>query len=456
LDLFEEAADHHKNGRYQEAEKAYEMLLSQNHNNAGLLATMGTLYLQLQRPGLAIHFLEAARKEEFIQSDVLSNLSLAYRNSGQSDKAFELIELACKVADPCAGALANCSGFYTNTGTPDKAIELCERAIKKDPELIIAHWNLALALLEKGEWARGWDEHEWGLKPAHLTTNMRVDRKIGDLPVWDGTPGKNVVVYGEQGLGDEVMFASMIPDLMAVSKGVLLECHTRLVTLFERSFGLKCYGTREDSEIRWPFDHDLDYRVSIGSLGKYFRRSADAFPGTPYLKAEASIPRGKKLRVGISWTGGAKAGRILTRTVPLSWWQPILAQHPDVEFVSLQYTDQADEIEIVEKLGYPITQVEGMTDRLADYDQTAKVVKSCDLVITVCTSVVHLAGALGVPTWVMVPDKPAWRYGTTGRMPWYSASRLYRQPRGGSWNPVIHRVAEDLAGLVAAQHQKAA
>jgi tetratricopeptide (TPR) repeat protein len=444
MDLFEEATEHHKNGRYAEAEKLYDMLLSQNHDNAGLLATMGTLYLQTSRYGLAIHMLEAAKKHNLIQSDVLSNLSLAYKNSGQSQKAIEYIEKACAIPDPCAGALANYSGFFTNTGTPDKAIALCTRALEKEPELVVAHWNLALALLENGEWARGWEEHEWGLKPAKHITPMRVDRKIGELPQWDGMPGKTVAVYGEQGLGDEIMFASMLPDLMATSN-VIIECHKRLVPLFERSFGVTCYGTREDTSISWPFDHQIDYRVSIGSLGKFFRRSADAFPGTPYLKTEAA-PRDKKFRVGISWTGGSKAGRILTRTVPLSWWQPILEN--DCEFVSLQYTDQAAEIEIVEKLGYPITQYPFMTDRTLDYDETAKVVASCDLVISVCTSVVHLAGALGVPCWVMTPNKPAWRYGTKGRMPWYRSVRLYRQQPNDPWNPVIERIADDLAALV--------
>ena len=446
MDLFKEATEHHSNGRLTEAEKAYDMLLSQNHDNPGLLATMGTLYLQSGKYGLAIHMLEAAKEKKFAGSDVLSNLSLAYKNSGQSEKARDYIEQACSDPDPCSGALANYSGFFTNTGTPDKAIELCDKALAKEPQMVVAHWNKALALMELGEWDKAWDEHEWGLKGTKGISPMRVDRVIGDIPMWDGTPGKTVVIIGEQGLGDEIMFASMVPDMKQVGN-VVLECHKRLVTLFEKSFDVPCYGTREDTTINWVDRQKIDYRVHIGSLGKWFRRSKEAFPGTPYLKAEPLLPKGKKLRVGISWFGGgAKHGRIKTRTVPLSWWQPILGQ--DCEFVSVQYKDMSKELETVKNLGYDIQTFDWMGDQLEDYYKTAQVVASCDLVISVCTSVIHLAGALGVPCWVMTPNKPAWRYGVKGPMPWYRSVRLYRQQLNQPWGEVVNRVAEDLSALL--------
>ena len=451
MDLFKEASEHHVNGRYAEAEKAYDMLLTQNHNNPALLATLGTMYLQTGRYGLAIHLLEAAKESKFAGSDVLSNLSLAYKNSGQSEKALEYIEKACSDPDPCSGALANYSGFFTNTGTPDKALNLCDRALAKEPEMVVAHWNKALALMELGEWDKAWDEHEWGLKGHKGISPMRVDRTIGDIPMWDGTPGKTVLVIGEQGLGDEIMFASIVPDVMQVGN-VILECHKRLVTLFEKSFNVQCYGTREDTSINWVDRHKIDYRVHIGSLGKWFRRSKEAFPGTPYLKADPLLPKGDKLRVGISWFGGgAKHGRIKTRTVPLSWWQPILGQ--DCEFVSVQYKDMSKEMSMVESLGYDIKSFDWMGDQMEDYYKTAQVVASCDLIISVCTSVVHLAGALGVPCWVLTPNKPAWRYGVKGPMPWYRSVRLYRQALNQPWNAVIHKVAQDLIQLNE-DHQK--
>ena len=435
MELFEEATKFHTEGNFIEAEKIYDQLLTQNHDNAGLLATMGTMYLQTKRYGLAISFLHRAA-EKSPQSDIWCNLGIAYKYTGQQDKSRKFLTKAIE-KNPSADALANYSALFVNNATPDKAIELSKKALKIDNNCAIAHWNMAMAMLEAGQWDTAWDEHEWGLK-----SKMRVDRKIADAPYWDGTPGKTVVVYGEQGIGDEIMFASMLPELMKTNT-VIFECHQRLKTLFEQSFpGLICYGTREDKEITWPNDHEIDYRVSIGSLGKFYRRSRDSFPGNPYLVSD-SIPKGNKFRVGISWTGGLKPGRIAVRSVPLSWWKSIL--NNDCEFVSLQYTDCKDDLSDMEKLGYNIKQYEEIMAH--DYSETAKVVKSCDLVISVCTSVIHLAGALGVPCWVMVPNRPAWRYGVTGGMPWYKSVRLYRQPTGdvGAWRPVVERIGLDLS-----------
>jgi ADP-heptose:LPS heptosyltransferase len=122
--------------------------------------------------------------------------------------------------------------------------------------------------------------------------------------------------------------------------------------------------------------------------------------------------------------------------------------------VSLQYTDCEDEIAVVEALGYQIKQFPEV--KAHDYYETAKLVQSCDLVISVCTSVVHLAGALGVPCWVMTPFAPAWRYQHKGPMPWYRSVRLYRQPdeRADSWIPVVQRIGLDLEDLLNERREK--
>lgn len=451
MELWEQATALHGEGKYAEAEELYDKLLTQNPTNPGLLATLGTMYLTMNKVGLAIALLEASIKNGSRQSDVLSNLGLAYKYAGLPEKAMAALRESMKGKNPSAKGIANFAGMYVEAGEPQKCIDLCRRSLKLEPDLALAHWNLSLVLLGEGRWAEGWDEYEWGMRDG----GMRVERAIGGLPQWDGTPGKTVAVYGEQGLGDEILFASMLPDLMKTNT-VVLECHPRLVTLFQNSFpGLKVYGTRKDDEIHWLDDQPLDYQISIGSLGKFYRRSREAFPGTPYLKAD-SLPRGDKFRVGISWTGGMKAGRILKRTVPLSWWKSILDVR-DVEFVSLQYTDCKDEIDAVNALGYDIKVMDEYV-KAEDYNETARLVKSCDLVISVATSVYHLAGALGVPAWVMVPNNPPWREQRQGGIPWYRSVRAYRQPESeaDAWIPVVERVGLDLDDLVSARRQKAA
>ena len=443
-ELFDTAVALHLESKFDDAEHIYCQLLEQNPSNQGLMATLGSLYSQTNKIGLGIHFLQGAIDLGMKDSDVYTNLALAYQKSGQREKAREFFEKSVDCENPTPEALTNYSGVFIEAGEPQKCIDLCERAIKGNPNLPIAHWNLALALLGEGRWDRAWDEHEWGLKP----NSLREDRSVLDIPAWDGTPGKTVTVYGEQGLGDEIMFASMLPDLMKTNT-VIIECHKRLETLFKKSFpGVAVYGTREDMEVSWPLDHQIDYRLAIGSLGKFYRRSRESFPGTPYLKADP-LPRGEKFRVGISWKGGgAKMGRVQKRSIPLTWWKPIL-NVPNIEFVSLQYgIGKEEDLDVMDALGYEVKRPPEADAK--DYYDTARLVASCDLVITINTSVVHLAGALGVPCWSMTPAFPAWRYQNKGGMPWYKSVRLYRSPLPNqeSWKAVIDRVCLDLSNLV--------
>lgn len=450
-DLFGTACALHMENKFDEAENIYCQLLEQNPKNQGLMATLGSLYSQTNKIGLGIHFLQCAVDEGMKDPDVYTNLALAYQKSGQREKAVPYYEKSIE-GESTPEALTNYSGMFIEAGEPDKCIALCEKAIKGNPDMPIAHWNLALALLGEGQWERAWQEHEWGLKPGA----MREDRIVLDLPVWDGTKDKTVLVYGEQGLGDEVMFTSMIPDLQKTNT-LILECHKRLETLFKKSFpGVTVHGTREDSEIAWAHDQPIDYRIAIGSLGKFYRNSRESFPGTPYLKAEP-LPKGNKFRVGISWKGGgAKMGRVQKRSVPLSWWKPIL-DIPNVEFVSLQYgIGKEEDLDVMDALGYDIKRFPEADAK--DYYDTARLVASCDLVISICTSVVHLAGALGVPCWVLCPKNPAWRYQNSGGMPFYKSVRLYRSPHvdQSAWRPVIDLIALDLDERVSGKKQRVA
>ena len=448
--LLAKANELHLKNDFAGAEKLYAQLLEQNYNNKGLMATLGSLYVQNQVWGLGIHFLQSAIDLGLNEPDAYTNLAMAYQRSGQYDKAKGYYEKSIE-GDTSPEALTNYSGMFVEAGEPKKSIELCEQAIKKNPDILMAHWNLGLALLGEGRWERAWEEHEWGLKPGGLREN----RSVLDVPMWDGTPGKTVHVYGEQGLGDEIMFASMLPDLLKTNP-VVLECHSRLETLFRKSFpDIPVYGTRESQEVDWPHQHPFEYRMAIGSLGKFYRRSRADFPGTPYLKADP-LPKGEKFRVGVSWMGGGKKlGRVQKRSVPLSWWKSIL-NVPNVEFVSLQYTDSNEDLDLMDALGYDIKRPEEA--KAKDYHETARLVASCDLVITVCTSVFHLAGALGVPVWCLCPKNPAWRYQNSGGCPWYRSSRLYRSPdvKQDGFIPVIERIGFDLDEMMSGKQQKVA
>ena len=203
-------------------------------------------------------------------------------------------------------------------------------------------------------------------------------------------------------------------------------------------------------------DVDVELQTSMGSLPRYMRRSSVDFPRHDgYLRADPECLRnwrerlaafGPGLKVGISWQGGTLKTRRPLRSLPLASWLPVL-QAPEVRFFNLQYIDSSAEIASLKAAtGIEIVDWQEVRD---DYDHTAALVAALDLVISVCTAVIHLGGALGKPVWVMAPYSPEWRYGISGEsMPWYPSVRIFRQPQYGAWVPVVDNVALSLRKLV--------
>jgi hypothetical protein len=244
------------------------------------------------------------------------------------------------------------------------------------------------------------------------------------------------------------MFAGCLPQLIAAAGECVLECSPKLVKLFSRSFPEVV--VREAAQ---PDAGDrFDAQIALGSLPKYWRKSIAEFPGhRGYLHADAAKTAswrkrlngiGQGLKIGISWRGGTEKTRGYMRSIPLRNWGEIL-RVPGAHFVDLQYTDCGDEVAAAASaFGVTIHQWDGVRD---DIDETAALVAGLDLVISVCTTLIHLGGALGKPVWVLTPYSPEWRYGIRGEtMPWYPSVRLFRQSRFGEWEPVIHDVAKSL------------
>jgi hypothetical protein len=299
----------------------------------------------------------------------------------------------------------------------------------------------------RGEFADGWRAYE-----LRLLSEGRIPRKF-PCPRWRGEPleGKTILVHAEQGLGDEIMFASCVPDLLAAGARCVIDCHPKLGTLFARSFPQALVHTGlQDDDVAWLAAYPApDYETPAGSLPLHLRAHPEAFPRhAGYLAADPEkVARwrerlaglGAGLKVGISWRGGTPGTRAPLRSLTLPQLDPIL-QTGGTRFVSLQYGTQPAEVEAFQaRLGARFVHWQ---EALDDYDETAALVCALDLVVSVCTAVVHLSGALGRPAWVMTPFSPEWRYGHAGEtMIWYPSVRLFRQPGLGAWPPVIDAVA---------------
>ncbi len=449
---------------YIEAEHRYLWLLELDPENAFVLGGLGSLYTEIGKWGLGAALLLTAANQDPNECSYWNALGAAYRRMDKLPAARKALEKGLATAQDRqdrVNLMHNLAGTYVNEGEPEKAVEWANKALELDPGNKACLFNLGLAQLELGDFANGWDNYEMGGRMA-VTWARNYSHPGRDVVNWDGSPGKTVVVFGEQGVGDEILFAHAIPDLIKVCKSVVIECHPRLVNIFKRSFpeAEAVYGTRKDEAIDWPSKHTLDAKVPFGSLHRFFRRRADDFPVFPegYIKPDpaqvvqfAGKPGMGAKRVGISWIGGTRDTHVALRSMPLEHLAPILST-PNVEFVSLQYTEHAGtEVEMVrQKHGWNITHDDAMN---ADLDKLFGCIAGLDLVITVLTSNVHFAGSMGVPAWVLTPIKAPWQF-TQPTMPWYPQARLYRQETSGDWAGVIGKIARDL--LYFANHREAA
>jgi tetratricopeptide (TPR) repeat protein len=489
INPYYEATELERTGKdRKQAERIYLELLNSDFDNPVLHASLGMNYAAAEKSGLAHLLLQSALAnldqmrdgfkrlgiipkanhpidiENFMKikkAELLNAIGTCYKHENNITKARLYFEEAQKDVPINPDIQNNLGTLYINEGKPELAQHHLNMALEKDPNHAQAHWNKSLTMLELGDYANGWTEYDWGLR-----AQVRVDRNYAKhtIPFWNGEKNARIIVYGEQGIGDEIMFASLLPQLVADAELVVFECHRKLHKLFANSFPeIDIYPTREDENIQWPLKSDgsdrygFTHKIAIGSLGKFYRRDIADFPGTPFLvptpsselawaERLAKLPAGPK--IGISWIGGHKKTRVEVRSMELERLLPILGQN--AQFISLQYTPQEDEILAFETAhGIKLHQFPEATYSPI-YDDTAGLVANLDLVITVCTSLVHLAGSMGVPTWVMVPSRPAWRYRLDlDGMPWYSSVVLFRQtPDSVEWQPVIDEVASNLSELL--------
>ncbi len=331
---------------------------------------------------------------------------------------------------------------YLHAGRYDEARAHLEWGLAREPNNATARWDYALVQLAGGDFTGGWPNYVYrGLAFGGIHETLH-------LPPWKGAPlrDRRLVVLAEQGLGDEIMFASCMPDVLERCDDVVMTCDKRLVRLFERSFP----GVRAVPRDAPDLARQVDARIEaqIGALPALFRASREAFPShRGYLRADpARVAHwrgvldaiGPGVKIGISWRGGTAQTRARLRTIPIREWQALFGL-PGAHFVNLQYGRCEEELAAVRD-ELDIT-VHHYPEAIADYDETAALVSGLDLVVTVCTAIVHLTGALGRPVWVLTPNAPEWRYGTRGEtMPWYPSSRMFRQARDEAWAPVLERV----------------
>lgn len=394
-----------------------------------------------------------ALKPDLVPAHV--NLGLVLEHGfGNPDEAINCFREALRLQPDHVDANANLGTACQELGRLDEAAEHFELALRLAPENANANMARAVLNLLRGRFEDGWQQYEWRRPQA-----QEIHRRF-TFPAWDGSPlaGRSILIYAEQGIGDQIMFASCLPEVIAQARHCVIECSSKLGPIFHRSFpAAAVHGGTEDAPSDWLAAADrVELQLPVGSLPRFFRRTLQEFPRHGgYLRADPAKVRkwrarldalGGATKVGISWRGGMPMSGTVRRSLDLECLLPILRVR-DTCFIDLQYTDCREESEgLAARHGI---RVHRWPEAIEDYDDTAALVCALDLTVSVCTALVHLGGALGRPVWVMAPFCPEWRYGFRGEtMPWYPSVRIFRQPEYGRWDPVIETVAARLAQLI--------
>lgn len=425
-DFVGKAIDIHKAGDYAKAVEMYNRVLNREPTNNSLRFLMADAYLRMEYNGLAANLLKLFVQDDPDNAEAICNLGVAYRKENFYEPAKKCWEKCIALKGDSVEVCSNMAGLYADSGRPQEALEWLERALKIEPQNVQANWQKALAILTMGDFKEGWKYYEWRKKLDGYDTRPSVK-----VPDWDGLNTRHLYIHGEQGVGDEIMFLSLVDEAMKSARHVTLEVNRKVAGL---------------ARITWPHidvvtdetPGDYSAKIAIGSLAGMYRQVRADFPGRAYLKPATDRVEfyrsrleefGRPPYVALAWVGGIKQTRVVDRSMGLATLRPIMDRYP---CVSAQYNDRNPLID----QDAAANGLKKINEESAggDLAEQAALFKAVDAVVTVQQTAVHVAGAVGTPCFALIAHNPQWRYGMSGStMPWYNSVQLFRRPEGGEW-----------------------
>jgi tetratricopeptide (TPR) repeat protein len=430
----------------------------------------GCVFFKSNRPAIAAQLFRKAIELED-SPHIYSNLGACLRRMNLHEQGLTVLRAALDRDADYAPALVNIGSMYVNEGCPQEGIPYLERAVKIGTERG-ANWNLGLLYLESARFGEGFDCYRAGVAHERLVRTFSTDktREPALLPVDFklGSRRPTLIVWGEQGIGDELMFGSILEDARK-DFDITLECHPRLVALHAQAHpGLNLYPTRKDSVADWydGLGLTIEYKCGIGDLGALYRRSAESFTHTPapyqriktpetlnYRASLLELAEGRPI-VGLATRGGVMSTARTYRTLRPADVDRLFSE-TEAMFVSFDYDDMTGFADYIDKK-FGENRYKWFPSIVQHYDfhHTADLLHAMDLTVTVCQSVAHLAAGMGLPVRVLTPKRVAWRYAPVPGLSedlwfWYQnpVVRLYRQDDPDSWVAPMGRVIRDIQEL---------
>ncbi|WP_271614947.1 tetratricopeptide repeat protein [Bradyrhizobium sp. CCBAU 51627] len=435
-------------GRYTEALECLDVAEKLGPNSAALYQMRGACLQEANRFEEAEADYETSIALDALLPETHNNLGLLHSRLGRFEQAIACFDRSLELRPDFSAVLNNKALALMNLQLLDDAFATFRRSLTVDPGNAPATYNLATLQLMSGDFERGWPGREarWKL-PVGLP-----DRGFAQ-PLWRGDQpilGKTLLLHSEEGLGDAIQFARYASMAAALGARVILEVQAPIRQLLAGVSGVASCVSRP-SATSLPFD----LHCPLGSLPLVFGTRLDTIPfAKSYVPAPPAAqvkawdnrlgPR-NRLRVGLVWSGNPDHRNDHNRSIPLRTLAPLL--DCDVQFVSLQKSVRDQDRAVLGER----TDIIDLTEQLMDFSDTAALIGCLDLVISVDTSVVHLAGALGTPVWTMLPFIPDWRWLLNRNdSPWYQSMRLFRQPARGDWASVVDSVRRKLEELASA------
>ena len=447
-----------KRGRFEEAVQAYKQAIDLNSDSSESYYNLG---ITLNDQGKLEEAIQAYKNVLKINPNYLeacNSLGIAFKDLGRLEESVQAYQDAIRINSNHGPTHNNLGNVLRDQGKLEEAIQAYQQAIEINPKFPEAHHNLGTSLFLAGDFKNCWKHYEWRWK----CPNTQLSLKERHLPQtrWEGSglTDTSILVWAEQGVGDQITFASMFPDLLQAGARVTVECEQRLIPLFKRSFPEIQFYPQENLPHTQLFDTNINYQVPMGNLGRWFRTDRDSFTRNKQSYLTACPKETKKRRrkykelsngrmlVGVSWkSAGPDQSWSESRSIPLNdYWISVLS-NKDCYFINLQYGDVKQELELLKsETGLTVYSDQDICT-FENLDGFAAQVSALDLVISIDNTTAHIAGALGQEVWTLLPHIPYWRWlQDVEDTLWYKNMRLFRQDRIGDWSKVFQQVSMSL------------
>lgn len=402
-------------------------------------------FLSLREFEKAVYHYQTALGLGLKNPEIFNNLGIALKGLRRYGEAVDCYSKAIGLDHKFVFAYANLGYLYIETGVVDKAIEPLQKAIQFDPDYADAHWLYSHVLLLQGRYSEGWKEYEWRWRKS----NFAALERTCEQPRWQGEnlSGRTILLWAEQGMGDAIQFLRFVPNVKQLGANVLLECQPSLNRIVKNSPGIDMVISRGEQVT------DFDVHCSLLSLPLVLGTTVESIPAkVPYIYPALDIVHywknllavDKGLKIGIVWAGNPSHVNDLNRSINPKYFTPFFG-FSGLSIYSLQKGFDA-------KSDLPL--IKDYTSQLTDFADTAGLIDALDVVITVDTSVAHLAGAMGKNVWLLLPLAPDWRWmRDRSDSPWYPTMKLFRQTLAGDWRDPLKEVAGELLKLISMHHQ---